>query len=174
MTENQSNKTVLSIKALKSKVIEFVVMYGIINIISFSGANSVARSIFVNYSSFFTSDLLIDGADFSIFANLFAAPIYIALIVISVIITLVVDIVLILVFKKLYFKSGVEKEESGKLYKYIKITLSGFILCSFLLAASFFGSLKWIIVYALVYLPVPVIVFVIVHTKFKKMYSDVQ
>ena len=174
MTEKQSNRTLFTIKALKTKAIEFIIMYGIISVYSFSGANSVAHSIFDNLSTLFTSDLFIDGADFSIFANLFAAPIYIALVAINIIITLVIDIVLILIFKKLYFKSGVIKEEKEELYRYIKIILASFILIGFIIAVTFLGSMKWITVFMLGYLPVPIIVFTIVRAKFKKIYSDEQ
>lgn len=172
MTENQSNNTVFTIKALKTKVIEFVIMYGIISIFAFSGANSVAHSIFDNLSVFFTSDLFIDGTDFSILANLFAAPIYLALVAITIIITLTIEVVLVLVFKKLYFKSRVKIEDKKELYRYIKIILAGFILSGFILAVAFFGSVKWIIVFMLHYLPAPLLVFIIVHANFKKMYSD--
>lgn len=171
MVENQTSIPALQVKPLKTKTIEFAALYGVISFISFSGANSVAHSIFKNFSTFFISDLYVDGADLSIFANMFAAPIYIAFIVFTAAVAFVIDIILIMIMKKLYFRSIVLMEEKDELLKNNKLVLAGFALAGIVMAAVASRSLSWVIVFLLDYLPVPLITLGILRMNFRKIYK---
>lgn len=171
MVENQVNMSALPIKPLKTKTIEFAALYGIISIISFSGANSVAYSIFNNFSTFFTSGLYFDGADMSIFANMFAAPLYIALIVFNIVVAFVIEMILIMIMKKLYFKSVVITDEKDELLKNIKLIMVGFALAGILTAAIASRSLRWVTAFLLDYLPVPLIALATLRMGFRKIYK---
>ncbi|MGE5678942.1 MAG: hypothetical protein ACM3ZR_12880 [Pseudomonadota bacterium] len=171
MGENQFKVKTLPIKPLKTKAIEFAAMYGIISIFSFSGANSVAQSIFKNLSTFFVSDLYVDGSDLSLFANIFTAPLYIAIIVFTIVAAFIIDIILIIIMKKLYFMSVVINEEKDELLKYNKLLLAGFSVAGIVMEAVVSRSIWWVLVFLLDYLPVPLIILGSLRMNFRKIYK---
>lgn len=172
MVENKAKMHALPIKPLKTKTIEFAVIYGLISFISFSGADSVAQSIFKNFSTFFTSEkMYIDGADFSLFVNMLAAPIYVAFIVFSVVVAFVIEIILIIIMKKLYFRSVVIIEEKDELLKNNIVMLVGIALAGLVMEAIYSRSLNWVMVFLLDYLPVPLITLGTLRMNFRKIYK---
>lgn len=154
----------------KRKWYEFIIIFGLINIYSFWGINSVMNSIYKNFSKLFVSNLSVDGSNLSIFANMFAAPLFIALTVINIVIFLVEELFVILLFKFIYFKSMVKDEEKIRLYQYTKIALLYFLLAN-IIAIGFYCDIKRAVFFAFLYLIVPLFNFLFICLKIKKMHE---
>lgn len=165
MTEqNRKNK----IKSFNFKWYEFLIAYGIINISFFFNNNAVVSNIYKNFSELFVSEVLVDGADFSIFANLFSAPIFLFLLITNIGIIVLQEFITILLFKFVYFKSIVSDDERIRLYQYSKIALLCLMIVN-IAAIIFWGDILRIKLFLFLYFPIPLITFVSICLKMKKL-----
>lgn len=82
------------VKSFKFKWYEFFIIYGIINVSAFFRINSIINNIYKSYSELYTSGVMIDGTDFSVFTNMFATPIFLFLAISNIIIGLLVEFVI--------------------------------------------------------------------------------
>lgn len=167
MTERKNNKNEIQVKSFNYKWYEFLFTYGIFNIFFFLGINNVVNNIYENFSKLHVSNLMVDGSDFSIFANLFATPILFFMVITSIGFFLIQELIIILIFKFVYFLSMVKNEEMIRLYQYIKMTLLCFILPN-MLVIMFRGDIKRIIFFVFLYLPLPLFTFILIGLKMKR------
>lgn len=162
--ENSKNK--VKVRSFNYKWYEFLIVYGIINILFFFSISAGINNIYENFSKLFVSEALVDGADFSIFVNLFAAPIFLFLLIANIGIIVLQEFIVILIFKLVYFKSIVSDDEKTRLYQRFNITLLFLILAN-IIGIIFSGDLKRIILFVLIYFPIPLITFEIICCKVK-------
>jgi len=167
MTEEKNNKKETIVKSFDYKWYQFIIVYGLINIYYFFNINASIDNIYIEASKIFTSQLMVDGSNFSLLANLFASPILIFIIVANIIIYILREFIVFLIFKIVYFKSTVNDEASIKLYKYIKRTLLCFISIN-IIGILFYNNVSRSILFALLYLPIPIYSFLFIYLKMRK------
>lgn len=167
MAEENNTKKKIKIRAFNFKWYEFLIIYGLLNISLFFTINASINNIYENFSKLYVSKLMVDGSDLSIFANMFAAPLFMLLVIVNMGILLLQEFIVILLFRLVYFMSMVKDEEKSKLYRYIKITLLCFILIN-IIGIIFWGDIKRSIIFIFLHLPIPLFAFILICLKMKK------
>lgn len=167
MSEINKNKEKIKIRTFNFKWYEFLIIYGIFNIFFFLSINAVINNIYKIFLQFHVSNFTFDGSDFSILANLFAAPIIALMVIINMGIFILEEFIIILLIKLVYFISTVKDEEKSRLYKYIRNTLLCFVLPN-LTGIIFRGDTLRTIFFILLYLPVPLFAFMLICLKIRK------
>jgi len=167
MTEENNYKKQVQVKPFNHKWYGFLIAYAILNVLFFSSINAVINNIYENFSQLYVSKVVVDGADFSIFANLFSMPVFIFLVIANIVITLIYEFIVILLFKAVYLKSMVKDEEKIRLHKYIKNTLLCFILAN-IIGVMFWTDINRIVFFAFLYLPIPLFTSIFICSKIKR------
>lgn len=162
------NKKKIQLKSFNYKWYEFLIIYGIFNILFFLNINASVNNIYKNFSELHVSNFIIDGSDLSIFVNLFAVPLIILLIMISFGFVLLQELIAVLLLRFMYFISMVKDGERARLYRYIKIVLLCFILAN-IVGVMFWGDILRTTLLAFMYLPLPFFTFIFVCLKIKKL-----
>ena len=172
MIEEKNNKKNIKIKSFNNKWYEFLIAYGIINLYFFSTINTAATKLHGTFLELYINEpVYVDGADFSIFGNLLGAPLFLFFVLANIFFILVQQIVIILIFKYVYFKSIVEAEEKAKLYHHIKIAIICFLLTS-IIGAMFWGSILRVVFFIFSYLPLLFFTFIFICLKMKKLVRE--
>jgi ABC-type multidrug transport system permease subunit len=172
MAEENNNKKEIQVKSFNHKWYGFLITYGIFNIYFFLCNNSIINNIYKNFSQLYTKEVTIDGADFSIFMNLFAMPIFIFLLIANIGIAVLFEFIAILLFKVVYLKSMVKDEDKVRLLKYIKTALLCFILAN-IIGIIFYGDIYRTIFYIFLYFPIPLFTFIFICSKMKRDMKEV-
>lgn len=162
-----NTKRKIKIKPFKSKWYSFIITYLIFNIYFYISNNSIINNLYSNFSNLYHKDVMFDGADFSIFANLLATPIFVFLLAANVGIALVFEFIAILLFKIAYMKSVVKQEDKVRLLKYIRAAILSFIV------ANMVGMVFWLdvyraVLYIFLYMPIPLFTLILIYLKIKK------
>ena len=166
MGKENDNKKKIKIKPFNYKWYQFLIIYGIINIYFFYGINSEISNIYETFSKMHINNLAVDGSDFSLFANFFSMPIIVAMAVISIGVIVLFELIFILLFKFVYFKSVVKDEEKILLCKYVKKSLLYFTLAN-AISTVFWGDIQRIELFVFSYLPLLFFTFIFIYLKMK-------
>lgn len=156
-----------TIKSFSDKWRGFLIGYGIVNVIAISVSHGVVDSIYNEYFKLFVSDLNVDGANFSIFANLFALPLIIGLSVVTILFYALIQLGAAVLFKVIYLKSAAPKDEREKLYRQQRWALLGYGLLA-LICALFLRDSGQIMLAMGLYWPVPLMTYVMVTDKIRR------
>jgi hypothetical protein len=167
MSAENDNKKKIKIKLFNYKWYQFLIIYGIINIYFFYGINSEISNIYKTFSKMHVNNLVVDGSDFSLFINFFSLPLVGAMAVISIGVIVLFELIFILLFKFVYFKSVVKDEEKILLCKYVKKSLVYFALAN-VICTVFWGDIQRIKLFIFSYLPLLFFTFIFIYLKIKK------
>ncbi|MGE4276189.1 MAG: hypothetical protein AB7E30_03310 [Lawsonibacter sp.] len=162
-----SKQRIPQIKSVDYKKYQFFILYGLINLVFFYTINTVVSSMHTTFADLFVTNLSVDGADFSIFANMFAMPIAFFMATVNIVFLLVYELAVLLLFKFVYFKTTVREDEKVELGKHIKTMI---LYCALfcITGAGFLGGIQQIVFFTLLYFPFPLLTFVLVY-KDKKL-----
>jgi hypothetical protein len=166
MGKENDNKKKIKIKPFNYKWYQFLIIFGIINIYFFYAINSEISNIYETFSKMLINNLVVDGSDFSLFANFFSMPIIGAIAVISIGVIVLFELIFILLFKFVYFKSVVKDEEKILLCKYVKKSLLYFTLAN-VISTVFWGDIQRIKLFIFSYLPLLLFTFIFIYLKMK-------
>lgn len=157
-----SKKRIPKIKPVEYKKNQFLIIYGLISIVFFYTINTAVSSIHTTFADMFVTDLSVDGADFSIFANMFAMPIAFFMAIVNIVFLLVYELAVLLLFKFGYFRSTVINEEKIELGKHIRNIIMYCALFS-ITGAAFWGGIQQIVFFTLLYLPFLFLTFALIY-----------
>ena len=166
MGKENDYKKKIKIKSFNYKWYQFLIIFGIINIYFFYAINSEISNIYETFSKMHINNLVVDGSDFSLFANFFSMPIIVAMAVISIGAIVLFELIFILLFKFVYFKSVVKDEEKILLCKYVKKSLLYFTLAS-TICTVFWGDIQRIKLFVFSYLPLLFFTFIFIYLTMK-------
>lgn len=162
----------IKIRSFNFKWYEFFIIYVVLNISYFIFINVSVSSMFQNVSKLHVSGFVMDGSDLSILVNLFTAPLILFLLLINIALVVFQEFIAVLVFKLVYFISIVKNDEMMKLYKYVKITLLCLIPVN-IICIILCGDIHRIILFILLYWPIPFFMFILISLKIKKFMKNV-
>lgn len=166
MGKENDNKKKIKIKPFNYKWYQFLIIFGIINIYFFYIINSEISNIYETFSKMHINNLVVDGSDFSLFANFFSMPLIGVMAVISIGVIVLFELIIILLFKFVYFKSVVKDEEKILLCKYVKKSLLYFTLAN-AISTVFWGDIQRIKLFVFSYLPLLFFTFIFIYLKIK-------
>lgn len=166
MGKENDYKKKIKIKSFNYKWYQFLIIFGIINIYFFYAINSEINNIYETFSKMHINDLVVDGSDFSLLANFFSIPIIGAMAVISIGVIVLFELIFILLFKFVYFKSAVKDEEKILLCKYVKKSLLYFTLAN-TISTVFWGDIQRTNLFVFSYLPLLFFTFIFIYLKMK-------
>jgi hypothetical protein len=166
MGEENDDKKKIKIKPFSYKWYQFLIIFAIINIYFFYVINSEISNIYETFSKMHINNLVVDGSGLSLFANFFSMPIIGAMAVISIGVIVLFELIFILLFKFVYFKSVVKDEEKILLCKYVKKSLLYFTLAN-VISTVFWGDIQRIKLFVFSYLPLLFFTFIFIYLKMK-------
>lgn len=154
------------IKSYKTKWREFLLLYGVVNVIALSSIYEVVRSIYEEYGKLFVNDFYMDGANLSILVNAFALPIFLGMSMAAILFNVFIQGLIIWGFKSYYLSSAAPEMDRERLFKQQRRMILVFWLIASASTLGFFDLSK-ILFAILLYLPIPLMTYIMLSQKIR-------
>lgn len=149
------------------KKYQFLIVYGFINLFFFRSITSFITSTYTIFEEYQIDEVNVDGTDVSTLVNVFAMPFLSIAKAVGFVFLLTFEIIAMILFSYVYVRSEIETKKTEELSGFIMKVLVYSALISFA-GALFWNGLSQIRLFFILYLPIPLLAFLMIYIKLRK------